>query len=238
MELPSPPLFGRQPFRHEIRGPEGALWADDVLHDWNTQSSSQWDGFRHIRNHDSGFYGGLPGYEHGVHHWARRGIAGRAVVADVGRWRASIGRPLIYDAPDPIDGTEVIATLAAQDVEIQEDDVLLLRTGWIAGTNHSRSNSARPSQGRLVRRRLVSGPVPKWPSSSGICTSRPWRPTTQWWRSCRPARSSHPSNARLFETILLACTRCSPTPGSCRCSVYRSGRCGISTTVRVSSSIS
>ena len=24
---------------------------DDVLHGWNTQSSSQWDGFRHIRNH-------------------------------------------------------------------------------------------------------------------------------------------------------------------------------------------
>ena len=131
MELPNPPLFGCTPFRHDIVGPDGALWSDDVLHDWNTQSSSQWDGFRHVRNHDSGFYGGLPGYEHGVHHWARRGIAGRAVVADVGRWRASIGRPLIYDAPDPIDGTEVIATLAAQDVEIQEGDVLLLRTGWI-----------------------------------------------------------------------------------------------------------
>jgi Putative cyclase len=131
MELPSPPLFGRQPFRHEISGPEGALWVDDVLHDWNTQSSSQWDGFRHVRNHDNGFYGGLDGDAHGVHHWARRGIAGRAVVVDVGRWRASVGRPLTYDAPDPIEVDDVIATLAYQQAEINEGDVLLLRTGWI-----------------------------------------------------------------------------------------------------------
>lgn len=68
---------------------------------------------------------------HGVHHWARRGIAGSAVVADVGRWRASVGRPLIYDAPDPIEVEDVVATLAHQHVEINEGDVLLLRTGWI-----------------------------------------------------------------------------------------------------------
>ena len=131
MELPNPPLFGRQPFEHQVVGPADGLWVDDILHNWNTQSSSQWDGFRHVRNHDNGLYGGLDGVDHGMHHWAKRGIAGRAVVADVGRWRASVGRPLIYDAPDPIEPADVVATLAAQGVAVSEGDVLLLRTGWI-----------------------------------------------------------------------------------------------------------
>ena len=49
MALPDPPLFGRGKFEHEVTGT--GTGHDDVLHGWNTQSSSQWDGFRHIRNH-------------------------------------------------------------------------------------------------------------------------------------------------------------------------------------------
>lgn len=42
------PSYGRQAFHHEIRGRghEGRPVNDDVLH-FNTQSSTQWDGFRH-----------------------------------------------------------------------------------------------------------------------------------------------------------------------------------------------
>ena len=45
---PSFPSFGRQPFHHEIRqkGPPGRCVNDDIL-TFNTQGSSQWDGFRH-----------------------------------------------------------------------------------------------------------------------------------------------------------------------------------------------
>jgi hypothetical protein len=131
MEVPSPPLFGREPCRHEVTGTDESEWRDDVLHNWNTQSSSQWDGFRHVRNFDNGLYGGLTHADHGIHHWAQRGIVGRAVLADVGRWRASVGRPLSYDQADPIDPADVIATLIAQGSPIEEGDVLLLRTGWV-----------------------------------------------------------------------------------------------------------
>lgn len=47
LNQPEFPSFDRQPFKHEInqRG-AGRNVNDDVLH-FNTQSSSQWDGFRH-----------------------------------------------------------------------------------------------------------------------------------------------------------------------------------------------
>lgn len=138
MGLPDPPLFGRQPFTHEVTGHGASTSHDDVLHNWNTQSSSQWDGFRHIRNHaaradepGSGHFAGVEDADHGIDHWARRGLVGRAVLADIARWRESIGRPLQYGASDPIDADEIGQCLAAQSTVLQEGDVLLVRTGWV-----------------------------------------------------------------------------------------------------------
>ena len=136
MGLPDPPLFGRGKFEHEVTG--AGTGHDDVLHGWNTQSSSQWDGFRHIRNHaahavepGTGHFGGVPDEEHGIHHWARRGIAGRAVLADIARWREGNGRPLRYDESDAIDPGEIAECLAAQGAALVEGDILLVRTGWV-----------------------------------------------------------------------------------------------------------
>ena len=138
MRKPDPPLFGRSPFGHEVTGDERAVSHDDVLHGWNTQSSSQWDGFRHIRNFaaqndepGTGHFGGVTDDEHGVHHWAQRGIAGRAVLCDVARWRESVGRPIVHDQSDPIEADELLECLAHQGTELEEGDILLVRTGWI-----------------------------------------------------------------------------------------------------------
>jgi hypothetical protein len=131
LELPGPPLFGRPAFTHRVSWLGGQVGHDDELDGWNTQSSSQWDGFRHIRHLAHGFYGGVADEEHGIHHWARRGIAGRAVLADVARWRDSVGRPLDAASSDPIEPEDIVATLAAEDVAIEAGDVLLLRTGWL-----------------------------------------------------------------------------------------------------------
>ena len=131
MGLPDPPLFGRAAFEHKVEWLANEVGHDDELSGWNTQSSSQWDGFRHIRSAIHGFYGGVADEDHGIHHWARRGLAGRAVLLDVGRWRESQGRALDLSASDPIEPGDLTATAAAQGVEIRTGDVLLMRTGWI-----------------------------------------------------------------------------------------------------------
>lgn len=62
---------------------------DDRLDSFYPQSSTQWDGFRHVRARQFGFFTGYrgdftePGACLGIQHWARAGIVGRGVVVDV-----------------------------------------------------------------------------------------------------------------------------------------------------------
>lgn len=130
LELPDPPLYGRNAFEHTVI--DRATGHDDELDGWNTQSSSQWDGFRHVRSLAHGFYNGVEDEHHGVEHWARRGIVGRAVVADVERWRHAVGRPLRPDARDPISVEDLAATLESQHTVVETGDILLMRTGWLS----------------------------------------------------------------------------------------------------------
>ena len=54
----SPPCFGRAAFQQHINTKTPRVVNDDTL-TFNTQSSSQWDGFRHFGYQDAGqFYGG------------------------------------------------------------------------------------------------------------------------------------------------------------------------------------
>ncbi len=132
MELPDPPLFGRAPFEHAVSWLPAQLGHDDAISNWNTQSSSQWDGFRHLQSDGHGFYAGVADEQHGVHHWARRGLAGRAVVLDVGRWRCKVGRPIDMTSGDVIEPQELLEVARDQNVAISTGDVLLIRTGWIS----------------------------------------------------------------------------------------------------------
>ena len=133
LELPAPPLVGRASFAHEVTwlGGKRQVGHDELLHSWNTQSSSHWDGFRHIRHPEHGFYGGVADEGHGVHHWARRSIVARAALCDVDGYREREGRPLDHASADPITAADVRAALAEQDVGLEPGDVLLLHTGWL-----------------------------------------------------------------------------------------------------------
>lgn len=123
-----PPLFGRQPLIHETRGRGSAT--DDFISQWNTQASSQWDGFIHMRDPELGYFGGLALEEHGIHFWAERGIVGRGLLVDAFRWRESVGRPLEL-LEGVIVADELKQILDAQKVSVEPGDILLLHTGWL-----------------------------------------------------------------------------------------------------------
>lgn len=126
-----PPLFGREPLRHEVFATSRNDW-DDKLDNVYPQASSQWDGFLHVRAREHGFYTGVTadpteaGGRLGMQHW-NRGIVGRGVLLDVGTHLGPSFDPLRGD-PVPAEVLDEVA--AAQGVEVLPGDVLCLRFGW------------------------------------------------------------------------------------------------------------
>jgi kynurenine formamidase len=132
LHLPSPPFFGREPFRHEIfdLGMDNVL--DDRLDNFFPQCSTQWDGFGHFGHPEMGFFGGrsaddVKGATSGVEAWAETGIAGRGVLLDVARQIDVPGDDAFMVTTD-----HLASTITAQGVELREGDVLCVRVGWIS----------------------------------------------------------------------------------------------------------
>lgn len=123
-------FMGRSPFTHRIEPMMGVAW-DDVIDSFNTQGSTQWDGFGHYGSAAHGHYGGLSRDDHGVHHWAARSFATRGVVADVARWRERQGRPFDAAGGEMLPVDELLATLEDQGSTVDPGDVLLIRFGWL-----------------------------------------------------------------------------------------------------------
>lgn len=148
-----PPMFTRGALDHRVHGFPGGNAFDDHIGFMNTQASSQWDGFQHMRDPERGFYNDHDREALGIDVWARKGIVGRGVLADVAAWRRIEGRPVDPDGSSVIEPDDVTATLAAQGVEVEPGDVLLVRTGWLGWYR-----SLSPSEREAMRdRRDVPG---------------------------------------------------------------------------------
>jgi kynurenine formamidase len=125
----------RSGYKHRMSVNRGGR--DDVLDNFALQGSSQWDGLRHIRYREFGYWGGLQDEDVdgkgllGMDQWARHGIVGRGVLIDAARYSESSGRPLDATQKTPISGEDIEAIAAAQGVKLEAGDVLLLRTGWL-----------------------------------------------------------------------------------------------------------
>lgn len=159
--LPDPPLFGRKALVHTVsRNLPVGYHGDDHLDSFYTQASSQWDGLGHVGDFEHGFWGGVtfetlkasPG-RLGIDHWARRGIAGRAVLLDVARQREAEGRPLDCSRADPISVADLEATRRAQGTAIETGDVVLIRTGWI-GWYERQDRATREGMAKIESLRL------------------------------------------------------------------------------------
>lgn len=135
MAAPHPPLFGRQPFRHTIVAMDRNSY-DDYLDGYYPQSSTQWDGFRHVRAREFGFFGGRTQDPRedlgwlGIDQWATTGIVGRGVLADVESHLRRSGAEVPFDAEFAITPELLAEVLAAQQTERKRGDIVLVRTGW------------------------------------------------------------------------------------------------------------
>jgi hypothetical protein len=124
--------------RHRVLHTPGTVGFDDVLDNFFPQGSSQWDALGHVGYAPNMFYNGATeedvanGRRNTIDHWARRGIAGRAVLLDMPATLADAGRP--YDPGTntafSVGDLELARTRAG--VEFQPGDVLLIHTGFAA----------------------------------------------------------------------------------------------------------
>lgn len=136
-ELPDPPLYGRRPLAHEIMQTGRNNW-DDRLDCYYPQRATQWDGFRHVRFREFGFYGGVTqdppemGDRLSVHHWASQGIIGRGVLLDVAGYLERTEGAVDAFQERAVTADELLAVAADQAVEVRPGDVLCIRTGWAA----------------------------------------------------------------------------------------------------------
>lgn len=213
LESPQPVLFGRSEIEHAYKPlVPGDMAFDDCYNNFNTQSSTQWDGLRHVAHLPSGqFYNGVKTTEVArgtpdsngrlaIHHMARRGIAGRAVLLDYGRWAAK-NNPSF----DPFERMEITVeeldkVAEAQGVQFEIGDILMVRTGWM---------EAYERYGDQVREKIVDLENPSCAGVKACEDTFRWIwdhhfaavasdnfpfeafPPTDWAKSCRKYRLSN-----------------------------------------------
>ncbi|KAG8625910.1 hypothetical protein KVT40_006311 [Elsinoe batatas] len=149
LNVPSVPAFEREIFKHEIKTLMPGVAYDD-LYTMNTQSGTQWDGFRHFAHiATQTFYNGTKGeditgekanHKCSIHQWANHGIAGRGVLLDFASWAEKQGRA--YDAygHEEISWDELRQVGESQGIDIRPKsqggdieigDMLFVRSGWV-----------------------------------------------------------------------------------------------------------
>jgi kynurenine formamidase len=134
---PDPVLFGRGPIGHVVHDHGGSQ--EDHLDSFYTHAGTHWDALSHYAHPEHGYYNGrsaadvqAPDARNSIAGWAKHGVVGRFVLADVGRWRTSVGRPIAHAGDEAIALDDLRATLAWQDTAIEYGDILLVRLGWVA----------------------------------------------------------------------------------------------------------
>jgi kynurenine formamidase len=139
INIPDPPLFTRGKHTHTVKIFPGAEFVlDDFLDNFYPQASSQWDALAHVKHPVHGAYNGIPdiemtgrgGMRLGIDNLARRGIAGRGVLADVARYYDRVGKSINFTKAESIPLDDVKAALEDESVELQAGDILLIRIGW------------------------------------------------------------------------------------------------------------
>jgi len=149
LDTPTQPAFGREKFEHTIKVLAEGIAYDD-LYSLNTQSGTQWDGFRHMAHvptqtfyngtKASDFAGETDNQKCSIHHWSVHGFTGRGILLDYRSYASSQG--ITYDSatPHPISYDDLAACGKAQGIDIRPasqggdikiGDILLVRSGFV-----------------------------------------------------------------------------------------------------------
>ncbi|KAJ6050231.1 uncharacterized protein N7446_005530 [Penicillium canescens] len=142
LSMPSHPSFNRDPFKQEIvlRTPNCIF--DDIL-TFNSQGSTQWDGFRHYANQKSRqFYNGHTAEEIqssdtiGIHSICDHGgITGRGILLDYAEWASknSISVSALTSEAITLENLQKVAK--DHNLNFQKGDVLFIRSGFTEAYN-------------------------------------------------------------------------------------------------------
>lgn len=129
---------GRGTPRHKVIHNTGSISFDDVYDNFYPQGSSQWDALGHIGYGPNVFYNGaseqdiVDGRRNTMDHWARHGIAGRAVLLDMVRTFADLGRPYDPGASTAFSVEDLEHARRRAGVELRPGDILVIHTGFAA----------------------------------------------------------------------------------------------------------
>jgi len=167
----SVPPFYRTKLEHKIFS-IGECINDDKV-EFNTQTSSQWDGFRHWSYTDGRFYNGVTQDEvrngssarNGIHEWAKKGIVGRGVLIDF--YSYALQENIAYDPWSfyQIPVSTVLKIAEKNHIDFRPGDILFLRTGFV-----KRYSSMTPTDLTTV----MSKPEYQYPGLEGSMTSLKW----------------------------------------------------------------
>lgn len=159
LNVPAQPAFGRCVFEHRIKAiHEGVAYDDEYT--LNTQSGTQWDGFRHVAHMATqAFYNGgkaadfrgpkgddepegkgNDNLKNSTHWWSEgRGFSGRAVLLDYRRYADSVGVKYDTSSSHAVSLEDLRACGKSQGLDIRPEsqggdirpgDIFLIRTGW------------------------------------------------------------------------------------------------------------
>jgi kynurenine formamidase len=132
----NPAFYGRGVPRHTVFQTNSG-GCDDVIDNVYPQASSQWDSLGHACFERDVFYNGatfadVRAGRNTIDHWARRGIAGRAVLLDVERAYAASGSSYAHGTAYPITVDDLERARKLANVTYQPGDVVLMHTGFLA----------------------------------------------------------------------------------------------------------
>jgi len=124
--------------RHHVLHPPGTAGFDDVYDNFYPQAGSQWDSLAHVGYEPDQMYNGatereiLAGTRNTIEHWARHGMAGRAVLLDAERALRDAGRPYNPGVNVELDVEDLELARRQAGVEFAPGDTILLYTGFAA----------------------------------------------------------------------------------------------------------